>query len=151
MSRTIHACELRLLFRKGGRSWLRQFDGNSLNEKRHAMESILQLYQLAMIVLPVYGFVSLRKQVRRSELTKWQASLRNAGMVFAPMLAYTAIYFLVLGVDAVLDVNLVSEEISRSLPLAMALGLAVWLLSVVVFSVGIVFLRSTTAAMPPKP
>lgn len=115
------------------------------------MESILQLYQLAMIVLPVYGFVSLRKQVRRSELTKRQAFLRYAGMVFTPMLAYAAVLVLVIGVETVLDVNLVSEEIARSFPLAMVLGSAVWLLSVMVFSVGIYFLRGDTAAMPPKP
>jgi hypothetical protein len=112
------------------------------------MESILQLYQLAMLVLPVYGFVSLRKRIRHSGLSKKRASLRYAGMVFAPMLAYTAVFFLAIGVEMLLGVNLLSEEIARSFPLAIVLGLAVWLLSITVFAVGAYFVRGATAAMP---
>ncbi len=114
------------------------------------MDSILHLYQLAMVVLPVYGFVSLRKQIRHGELSKMRASLRYAGMVFAPMLAYTAAYFLAIGVETVSGMNLLSEEIARSFPLAIVLGLAVWLLSVMVFAVGMYFVRSATATIPPK-
>ncbi len=114
------------------------------------MESILQLYQLAMLVMPVYGFVSLRKRIRYTGLSKTRAALRYAGMVFAPMLAYAAAYFLAIGVEMVLGVNLVSEEIARSFPLAIVLGLAVWLISVTAFAVGLYFVRSATASVPTK-
>jgi uncharacterized membrane protein (DUF485 family) len=114
------------------------------------MESILQLYQLAMVVLPVYGFVSLRKQIRFGRLSKKRALLRYAGMVFAPMLAYTAVYFLAIGAETVLDVNLAPEEIARSFPLAIALGLAAWLLSVIVFAAGMYFVRSVAAPIQSK-
>ena len=114
------------------------------------MESILQLYQLAMLLLPVYGFVSLRKRIRHGGLSKKRATLRYAGMVFAPLLAYTAILLLAIGVETISGVNLASEEIARSFPLAIALGLAVWLLSVIVFATGLYFVRDGTATMPPK-
>ena len=115
-----------------------------------AMESILQLYQFAMVVLPVYGFVSLRKRIRFGGLSKKRAALRYAGMVFAPMLAYVAVFLLAIGVEMVVDVNLVTEEIARSAPLAIALGLVVWLVSNMVFAVGLVFVTSAASAMPPK-
>ena len=114
------------------------------------MESILQLYQLAMMVLPVYGYVSLRKEVRRREILKRKALLRYASMVFLPMPAYVAAYFLAIGVESATNWNLVSEEMARSFPLAIALGLMVWLLSVMIFSVAMCFVRGATMA-PPKP
>lgn len=114
------------------------------------MESILQLYQLAMVVLPVYGFVSLRKHIRYGGLSKKRALLRYAAMVFAPILAYTAVYFLAIGVETMLEVNLAPEEIARSFPLAIVLGLVVWLLSVIVFAAGMYFVRSTAAPIQPK-
>jgi hypothetical protein len=114
------------------------------------MESILQLYQLAMVVLPVYGFVSLRKRIRYGGLSKKRAALRYAGMLLAPMLAYAAAFLLAIGVETVLDVNLVSEETARSFPLAIVLGLAVWLLSVTVFAVGMYFVRGAAETMQTK-
>ena len=114
------------------------------------MESIQQLYQLAMLVLPVYGFVSLRKRIRYGGLSKKRAALHYVGMVFAPMLAYAAAFLVAIGVEAVLDVNLASEEIARSFPLAIALGLVVWLVSVMVFAVGMVFVTRAADAVPPK-
>ena len=115
-----------------------------------AMESILQLYQLAMVVLPVYGFVSLRKQIRYGGLSKRRALLHYAAMVFAPMLAYTAVYFLAIGIETMWELNLAPEEISRSFPLAIVLGLAVWLLSVIVFVAGMSFIRGAAAPIQPK-
>lgn len=114
------------------------------------MESILQLYQLAMVVLPVYGFVSLRKQIRYGGLSKRRALSHYAAMVFAPMLAYTAVYFLAIGVETMWELNLAPEEISRSFPLAIVLGLAVWMLSVIVFAAGMYFIRGTAAPIQPK-
>ena len=114
------------------------------------MESILQLFQLAMIVLPVYGFVSLRKQIRYAGLSKKRAGLRYAGMVFSPMLAYAVAYFLVVGVDQVMDANLVDEDVARSFPLAIVLGMMVWLLSMSVFAIGLYFIKSVKVAMPPE-
>ena len=102
-----------------------------------------------MVVLPVYGFVSLRKRIRFGGLSKKRAALCYAGMMFSPMLAYAAVFLLAVGVETVVDVNLVTEEIARSAPLAIALGLVVWLVSVMVFAVGMVFVSSAADAVPP--
>ncbi len=114
------------------------------------MESILQLYQLAMVALPVYAFVSLRKLIRYGGLAKTRASLRYAAIVFAPMLLYTAIYFVAIGVEELLGISLVAGEFARSFPLAIVLGLVVWLFSVLVFVVAACFVNRAASASIPK-
>ena len=105
------------------------------------MESILQLYGLAVVVLPVYGFVSLRKRVRYEHLSRGSALLRYAGLLLVPLAVYAVVFALALGVESLSRFNPVSEEIARSFPLAIALGLAVWLLATVIFSLALCFVR----------
>ena len=49
------------------------------------MESVLQLYGAAMVILPVVAFVSLRKSVRNGGVSKRGAMVRYAGVVVAPI------------------------------------------------------------------
>lgn len=110
------------------------------------MDSILQLYGLAMVVLPVYGFVSLRKRIRHEGMPKRSALLRYAGVVIAQIAAYACLFGLALGVDAVTPFNPVSEEAARSFVLAVVLGVLVWLLATTIFSLGLLFLRDLRSA-----
>lgn len=105
------------------------------------MESILQLYGLAMVVLPVYGFVSLRKRIRHAGMQKTAALLRYMGVVVAPIAAYACLFGLALGIEAVTPFNPISEEAARSFVLAIVLGVVVWLLATTVFSLGLLFVH----------
>lgn len=107
------------------------------------MESILQLYGAAMVILPVIAFVSLRKSIRYGGLSKRGALVRYAGTVVAPIAGYAAAFGLALGAEAVLSLPLVSEEIARSFVLAVVLGVLVWLLAMAVFSFGLLFVRTS--------
>lgn len=110
------------------------------------MDSILQLYGLAMVVLPVYGFVSLRKKIRHEGMPRSTALLRYAGVVIAPVVAYACLFGLALGLEAVTPLNPVSEEAARSFVLAIVLGGFVWLLAITIFSLGLLFLRDLRKA-----
>lgn len=107
------------------------------------MESILQLYGAAMVILPVITFVSLRKRIRYGGLSKRGALVRYAGMVVAPIAGYAAAFGLALGAEAVFSLSLVSEELARSFVLAVVLGVLVWLLAMAVFSLGLLFVRTS--------
>ncbi len=107
------------------------------------MESILQLYGTAMVVLPVVAFVSLRKRIRFGALSKRGALLRYAGMVVVPIVGYAAAFGVALGVEAVFALSLVSEEIARSFVLAVVLGVLVWLLAIAIFSLGLLFVQTS--------
>ena len=105
------------------------------------MESMLQLYGLAMVVLPVYSFVSLRKKIRYEQLSKKAALMRYVGLVVAPIIGYAAAFGLALGIEAVSPLSVISEEAARSFVLAMVLGVIVWLLATVMFGLSLFFVR----------
>lgn len=107
------------------------------------MESILQLYGTAMVVLPVVAFVSLRKRIRYGALSKRGALFRYAGMVVVPIAGYALAFGLALGAEAVFPLSLVPEEVARSFVLAVVLGVLVWLLALATFSLGLLFVRTS--------
>ena len=110
------------------------------------MESILQLYGLAMVVLPVYGFVSLRNRIRHGGMRKSAALLRYMGIVVAPIVAYACLFGLALGLEAVTAFNPISEEVARSFVLAIVLGVMVWILGTAIFSLGLLFVQEPRKA-----
>ena len=112
------------------------------------MESILQLYGLAMVVLPVFAFVSLRKKIRNDGMAKRSALVRYAGIVVTPILGYALAFGLALGVEAVSPFSVVPEEVARSFLLAVVLGVLIWLLSIMIFALGLILIRD---ARNPKP
>ena len=106
------------------------------------MESILQLYGLAMVVLPVYGFVSLRKKIRHDGMPKTAALLRYMSVVVAPIAGYACLFGLALGIEAVTSFNPIPEEAARTFVLAIVLGVLVWLLATAIFSLGLLFVQN---------
>ena len=110
------------------------------------VESLLQLYGLALVVLPVYGFVSLRKRIRFDSLPKVAALVRYVGIVLAPVVAYAGIFLLCAGLEEITSWHMISEESARTFPLAIAIGLLIGVLGLLVFSVGLLLLR--TRRMP---
>ena len=106
------------------------------------MESILQLYGLAMVVLPVYGFVSLRKKIRHDGMPKSAALLRYMGIVVAPIAGYTCLFGLALGAESLTSFNPISEEVARSFVLAIVLGTLVWLLGTTIFTLSLPFVQN---------
>ena len=112
------------------------------------MESILQLYGLAMVILPVYAFVSLRKKIRHEGMFKRSALIRYAGIVVTPILGYAVAFGLALGVEAVSPFSVVSEEVARSFVLAVVLGVLLWLLANMIFALSLILIRD---ARNPKP
>jgi len=106
------------------------------------MESVLQLYGLAMVILPVYAFVSLRNQLRHRILTKPAALLRYIGIVVAPIVGYAGVFGLALGIEALTPYSVVSEEAARSFVLAVVLGALVWLLGTSIFALSLLFVHA---------
>ena len=105
------------------------------------MESVLQLYGLAMVVLPVYVFVSLRKQLRLGHLTKAVALLHYIGLVFAPIVVYACVFGLAVAIEALTPYNVLSEEAGRSFVLAIVLGVLIWLLATTIFALSLLFVQ----------
>lgn len=105
------------------------------------MESLVQLYGMAMVVLPVVAFVSLRKRICNEGMSRWGAIGRYAANVSMPILAYASLFALALGLEAVAPVSLVEQAIRENFVLAIVLGALVWLLGTTFFALRAIFLR----------
>ena len=103
------------------------------------LDSLVQLYGMAMVVLPVIAFVSLRKRIRYEGMSRRGALARYAAQVVMPILAYGGLFALALGVEAVAPVSLVEKGVRESFALAIVLGALVWLLSITIFALGLMF------------
>ena len=110
------------------------------------MDSLVQLYGMAMVVLPVIAFVSLRKRIRYEGMSRRGALARYAAQVVMPILAYGGLFALALGVEAVAPVSLVEKRVRESFALAIVLGALVWLLSITIFALGLMFVRPPGSA-----
>lgn len=105
------------------------------------MESVLQLYGLVMVILPVHAFVSLRKQLRNERLAKLGAVCRYAGLVIAPVAVCAGLLALVLGIDALMPFDAISDELVQGYALALVLGLLVVMLGTTVFALSMMFIQ----------
>ena len=112
------------------------------------MDSLVQLYGMAMVVLPVVAFVSLRKRIRYEGMSRRGALARYAAQVAMPILAYGGLFALALGVEAVAPVSLVEKGVRESFALAIVLGVLVWLLSITIFALGLMFVAARRADHP---
>lgn len=107
------------------------------------MESVLQLYGLAMVIFPVYAFVSLRKKLRHRLLSKPAALLRYVVLVLAPIVGYACVFALAIGIEELTPYSMVSEEIARSFVLAVVLGMLILLLGTTIFALSLFFLQTS--------
>lgn len=112
------------------------------------MESVLQLYGLAMVILPVYAFVSLRKRMRREHLARQAALLRYVGLVIAPIVTYACLYGLARAIDAIVPSSVLPEEATPGFVLAMVLGVLVWLLGTTIFLLSLIFMQKPAEPGP---
>ncbi len=110
----------------------------------HGIEWVLLLYELTMLVLPVYGLVSLRRHVKYGALGKLRAFGYYTGLIISPVIAYVLFFLALVGLEQVSRIAFVTEGLSRSLVIVLALGLAIWLISSIVFGLTLVFIKRST-------
>lgn len=103
------------------------------------MESVLQLYGLAMVIVPVYAYVSLRKRFRDERFSRPAAVVRYAGTVAAPVAMCAVLFALALGVKALTPLELISYELVQTYVLALVLGVLVILIGTAVFALSMLF------------
>ena len=93
-----------------------------------------------MVLVPIYGFIALRRRVKRRVLSKRRAFLYYAGIVIAPVVVYVIFFLGLVGLEEMSDGAIVSEGLARSVVILTGFGLVVWLLSLVVFGIALTFI-----------
>ena len=110
----------------------------------HGTEWALPLFEIAMVVVPIYAFVSGLKRVKRNALTKTQAFRRYAAWVISPVIVYTLFVGALLGLDELTGIGLLSEVLARTFFIAGGLGIVVWLVSITVFGTTLLVVKRPT-------
>lgn len=105
------------------------------------VEWAVPVYELAMLVVPVAGFVAYRRRVVLQMLAPWAALWRYAALVMAPIVVAVAFFALLIAIEEFTDLSPMTEEMGRGFPLLIVAGLIIWLLAIIVFGLSLAFRR----------
>jgi len=105
------------------------------------IEWILLLYWLSMLVVPIYTFITLLLRVKRGVDEKPRAIRFYAGIVISPIILYGLFFFGLIVIEELAKIDLVTEGLARSFFIVIGIGLIIWLVSLIVFSLTLKFLR----------
>jgi hypothetical protein len=109
------------------------------------IEWAVGVFELAMLVVPVAGFVAFRRRVLRQALTPAGALWRYAGLVLLPIAIAIAFFFLLIGIEELTDFAPITEEMGRGFPLLIVAGLVIWLIAIMAFGLTLAFTRRQPA------
>lgn len=115
--------------------------GIGISMDLRGLEWAVPAFEIVMLVLPVYAFVVFYRRVKYRALKKTSALWLYASVVIAPIILYTLFFFLLAGLEELTHISLISEELSRSLLILVALGVAIWSISILAFGLTLMFLR----------
>jgi hypothetical protein len=110
------------------------------------IEWAIPVYQLAMLVLPAYCFMALRRRVVRRGFPKYRALRRYVIFVALPAIAYASLYIGLLGLEHLTRAALIPAEMARSFFIQIGAGIAVWLVASLVFAIVLLYATPLAAA-----
>ncbi len=107
----------------------------------HGIEWAVPLYEIMMIVVPVYAFITVRRRVKQGVSGKFRALLRYAFLVLVPIILYVFFFFGLIGFENLTHSSIISEGLARTVLLLVGSGLAIWIVSTLVFGLSLVFMK----------
>ena len=105
------------------------------------IEWVIPLYWLSMLVVPIYTFITLLLRVKRGVEEKPTAISYYAGIVISPIILYGLFFFGLIVIEELAQIDLVTEGLARSFFIVIGIGFIIWLVSLIVFSLTLKFLR----------
>jgi hypothetical protein len=106
------------------------------------IEWAVPVFEVVMLVLPVYAFITFYKRVKHGVLKKSRALWRYASLVIAPIILYVLFFFALVGFEELTHIGVITEGLARTILILVGLGLTIWLVSILVFGVALVFIKS---------
>jgi hypothetical protein len=110
------------------------------------IEWVVPVYEVLMLLVPVYGFIAFRRRVKQKVLTKTRAFLYYTGLVISPVAIYTIFFLGLVGLEEVSKTAIITEELARSFLILIGLGLVVWLVSLIIFGMALTFISSSASS-----
>ena len=106
------------------------------------IEWAVPVFEVVMLVLPVYAFITFYRRVKRGVLKKSRALWRYASLVITPIILNVLFFFALVGFEELTHIGVITEGLARSFLILVGLGLTIWLVSILVFVVALVFIKS---------
>ena len=110
------------------------------------IEWVVSVYEVLLLLVPVYGFIVFRRRVKHKVLTKARAFVYYTGLVIAPVVMYTILFLGLVGLEEAAKTAIITEELARSALILIGLGLVVWLVSLIIFGMALPFISSAAAS-----
>lgn len=110
------------------------------------IEWVVPIYEVLMLLVPIYGFIAFRQRVKHNVLTKTRAFLYYTGLVISPVVIYTVFFLSLVGLEEVAKTTIITEELARSVLILIGLGLVVWLVSLIIFGLALAFVGSSASS-----
>ena len=105
------------------------------------IEWAVPIFELSMIVLPIYAFIEVRGRVKSGSMGRARALLRYAVFAIAPVLVYFLLYCLLIGFEALTRISVVTEGLARTFFLLVGMGVAIGIVSILTFGAALLFMK----------
>ncbi len=106
------------------------------------MDWLIPVYELAMLIVPVYAFIVLRRRVKRMTMEKTRAFWLYVGYVIAPVLLFGLFFLTLVGVEEITGYAIIGEGLARGFLILVALGVSIWLLAIAIFGMNLLLARN---------
>jgi hypothetical protein len=105
------------------------------------VEWVIPVFEIVMLVLPVYAFIVLYKKTRKGVLNKAGALWRYAVWLISPVIVYAVLFFGLVGIEEAFDLSVISEGLARSFLILASIGIVIWLVTTLIFAATVCFIK----------
>jgi len=108
---------------------------------------VVPVYGVLVILVPVYGFIVLRRSIKKKLTTKTRAFWYYTGLVISPLIIYTLFFFGLVGFEEISKQSIITEGMARSFIIVIGSGIVIWVVSLITFGIALIFI-SISASSP---
>lgn len=100
---------------------------------------------MALLYLPLVALIFYwrLKVFKESNISKGKAIVLYSAYALAPLTLYASIFAILVGIESLTDIALIGEGYARTLPIILAGGIAVLLITTIVFSIVVQAVKKT--------
>ena len=106
------------------------------------IEWAVPAFEVVMLVLPIYAFIIFFRHIKRGVLKKSRALWCYSSLVITPIVLYVLFFFALVGFEELTHISVITDGLARSFLFLIGVGLTIWLISILLFGVVLVFIRS---------
>jgi chromate transport protein ChrA len=105
------------------------------------IELAVPVYEILMLVVLVYAFITFYRRVKCGVLEKSGALWRYVLFVSTPIILIVLLFFTLVGFEELTHIGAITEGLARTILILVGLGLSIWLVSILIFGITLAFIK----------